>query len=65
MAPQSKNQPEPPYREFEGTGLWNALDKGIAELVENQNLKEITKREYIVGNLCKVLTHHKDLFYSI
>jgi hypothetical protein len=65
MEQQSKNQPEHPYREFEGTALWKALDKGIADLVENQDLKEIAKREYIVGYLCKVLTHHKDLLFSI
>jgi hypothetical protein len=51
-----------PYKEFEGKRLWKALNKGISDLVENQDLKEITGREYIVGYLCKVLTRRKKLF---
>ena len=45
-----------PYKEFEDTGLWKALEKGIRDLVENQDLKEIERRDYIVGYLRKVLT---------
>jgi hypothetical protein len=51
-----------PYKEFEGKRLWKAINKGISDLVENQDLKEITEREYIVGYLCKILTRRKKLF---
>jgi hypothetical protein len=48
-----------PYQEFEGTPLWKAIDKGISDLVENQDLQEMTPRAYVVGHLCKVLTRRK------
>ncbi len=48
-----------PYKEFEKTRLWKALNKGIRDLVANHDLKEITSREYIVGYLCKVLTRRR------
>lgn len=45
-----------PYKQFENTHLWEAINKGIAELVENQDIEETTQREYIVGYLCKVIS---------
>ena len=53
-----------PYREYEGTPLWRALDKGIADLVENQDLEERTRREYIVGYLCKLLAGRRKKLFS-
>ena len=44
-----------PYKQFENTALWEAINKGIADLVENHDLEETTQREYIVGYLCKVI----------
>jgi hypothetical protein len=55
MPTQPKSHPQHPYIEFEKTGLWKALNKGISDLVENQDLEEKARREYIVGYLCKVL----------
>jgi hypothetical protein len=45
-----------PYEAWEGTKLWSALEAAIAELVENQDLREMTAREYIVGFLAKRLS---------
>jgi hypothetical protein len=49
---------------YENTGLWKALGKGISDLVENQDLKEVEHRDYIVGYLCKVLTARKEKLFS-
>jgi len=64
MRRQRKSDPPHPYKEFEKTGLWKALNKGIRDLVENQDLKEITRRDYIVGYLCKALTRSRDKLFS-
>jgi len=64
MQRRSKSAPPHPYKQFEGTRLWKALDKGIDELIENQDLKEITKRKYILGYLCKALTQRKEILFS-
>jgi hypothetical protein len=42
-----------PYLDWEGTPLWKAVEKAIADLVENQDLIENEYREYIVGYVCK------------
>ena len=52
------------YIKYESTRLSKALEKGISDLVENQDLKEITHRDYIVGYLCKVLTRRKEKLFS-
>jgi hypothetical protein len=44
-----------PYKQFEGTPLWEVINKGLDDLVENNNLEETTRREYIVGYLCKFI----------
>jgi hypothetical protein len=64
MGRQRKYDPPHPYKEFEQTGLWKTLSKGIRDLVENQDLKEIARREYIVGYLCKLLTQRRDKLFS-
>lgn len=50
--------------EFEGTPLWKALEKGIADLVQNLDVEERTRREYIVGYLCKMLARQKKKLFS-
>jgi hypothetical protein len=64
MRRQRKTDPPHPYKEFEKTGLWKAVNKGIRDLVENQDLKETARREYIVGYLCTVLTRRRDKLFS-
>ena len=44
-----------PYREFEGTTLWNRVNKAVSALVKNGDIKETTRREYIVGYVCKAI----------
>ncbi|MDF2067624.1 hypothetical protein [Bacillus sp. Cr_A10] len=44
-----------PYELFEGTPLWEVINKGIDDLVENNDIEETTQREYIVGYLCKLI----------
>ncbi len=42
-----------PYTDYEDTPLWNAIDKILSELEQNQDLKLLTPREYVVGYICK------------
>jgi hypothetical protein len=48
-----------PYVRWEGTPLWKAIQKGVADLVENQDLVENEHREYIVGYICKIVERRK------
>jgi hypothetical protein len=38
-----------PYKRFEDSPAWNATFRAIDELVANQDLQELTHRQYIVG----------------
>jgi hypothetical protein len=40
---------EHPYQRFEGSPEWKAIWESIDQLVTNRDLKETTRREYIVG----------------
>ena len=44
-----------PYVAWQGTPLWRAVEKTVADLVENQDLVEKECREYIVGYVCKII----------
>ena len=44
-----------PYVKYEADPLWPLLEKGIGDLVRNQDLLEREDRNYIVGYLCKVI----------
>jgi hypothetical protein len=44
-----------PYLAWQGTPLWRAVEKAVADLVENRDLVEKTHREYIVGYICKII----------
>ncbi len=45
-----------PYMEYEESSLWPLVEKGISDLVNNQDLIEKEDRNYIVGYLCKVVS---------
>ena len=45
-----------PYEGFESTAIWKKLDKAVEDLVRNKDIVETTRREYIVGYLCKALS---------
>lgn len=40
---------EHPYVQREGTREWQVIWKAIDDLVANNDLRELTQREYIVG----------------
>lgn len=42
-----------PYEEYEGTELWYTLTNAINSLIENQDLEVKTKKEYVIGYICK------------
>lgn len=42
-------------QKFQGTRLWEVVDAALDDLVENQDIQETTRREYIVGYLVKRL----------
>lgn len=45
-----------PYKKFEQTSLWNAIDAAVADLVKNKDLELRTTREHIIGYLCRQLS---------
>ncbi len=48
-----------PYVRWEGTPLWRAVEKAVADLVQNKDLVEGEYREYIVGYICKIIDRRK------
>ncbi|WP_257667139.1 hypothetical protein [Parapedobacter tibetensis] len=44
---------EHPYKEYEQTQLWELIDKAIDDLIQNQDIELTTRKEYVVGYLCK------------
>jgi hypothetical protein len=44
-----------PYKEFEGTKVWRAIDSEIKALEKNGDLELTTARQYVIGSLCKCL----------
>ena len=44
-----------PYTKYENTEMWKRIEQLITELVDNHDIEEKTKREYIVGYICKDL----------
>lgn len=50
-----------PYEKYENTELWKKIGEALYELVENQDIEEVTKREYIVGYICNKLIETEEL----
>lgn len=44
-----------PYVEYEADPLWSLIERGITDLVENNDIVEKEDRSYIVGYLCKLI----------
>jgi hypothetical protein len=44
-----------PYQEFEASPTWKRVDRAISALVKNGDIQETTRREYIVGYICKMI----------
>ena len=46
---------EHPYQQFEGTPLWEVIEKAVTDLEENQDLNLTTAPVYVIGYICKEL----------
>lgn len=44
-----------PYQEYEQTQLWELINKAIDDLVKNQDIEITTRKEYVIGYLCKTI----------
>jgi hypothetical protein len=44
-----------PYDAYKGTPLWKTVEKAIVDLVKNTDIVEATRRDNIVGYICKEL----------
>ena len=44
-----------PYKEYEQTYLWELIDKAMDDLVKNQDIELTTRKEYVIGYLCKII----------
>jgi hypothetical protein len=45
-----------PYVKYENTPLWSTIEKAVNELVKNQDIDLTTKKEYVIGYLCKKIS---------
>ncbi len=45
-----------PYPGFRGSTLWKRVDRAVLDLIENQDIRLTTRRQYVVGYICQVLT---------
>lgn len=50
-----------PFLELEGTPLWEAINRGLDDLVENKHIEESTPREYIIGHLYQKINGSLDV----
>ena len=48
-----------PYLKLESTRTWQFVSKAIDDLVKNGDIEEKTRREYIIGYICKFLLKSK------
>jgi hypothetical protein len=44
-----------PYKIHEKSDLWQVVSQALADLTENGDIAEQTRREYIIGYLCEKL----------
>ena len=58
-----KKHQKHPYQKYEKTILWESLEKGISDLISNEDLIEKTNHNYIIGYLCEILV--KNNLFSI
>lgn len=45
-----------PYKEFEGTPLWAAIDGAISKLEQNSDVALTTAREHVIGYIAKTVS---------
>ncbi len=44
-----------PYKAYEGTPLWRAVDAALADLEENDDVELRAERRLVIGYLCEAL----------
>ncbi|MEY5041269.1 MAG: hypothetical protein RLZZ414_817 [Bacteroidota bacterium] len=44
-----------PYKDYENNKLWELIEKGIDDLIENQDIELTTRKEYVIGYLCQIV----------
>lgn len=49
------NKIKHPYKKFEKTKLWELINEALDDLIKNQDIELTTRKEYVVGYLCKVI----------
>lgn len=45
-----------PYEGFRGSILWKRVDRAVLDLITDGDIRLKTRRQYVVGYICKVLT---------
>jgi hypothetical protein len=48
---EQRNEVAHPYAAYEGSEIWQVLERAVDALVKNGDIKELTARRYIVGYL--------------
>lgn len=48
-----------PYKGFRGSALWKRVDRAVLDLVANGDIRLETRRQYVVGYICEVLTQYR------
>lgn len=49
-----------PYEVHRDCEVWKVVERAISDLVKNGDLIERTRRDYIVGYICKKLRENND-----
>ena len=44
-----------PYKQYENTHLWELINSAIDDLTTNQDIELTTRKEHVIGYLCKVI----------
>jgi hypothetical protein len=52
------------YDEYKNTNAWKIINKSIANLVKNNDVEELTQRDYIVGYIVKNIIENKSEFFT-
>jgi hypothetical protein len=58
---KENNSADHPYVDFENTPLWIAVNNSLIELEQNQNIKITTRKEYVVGYICKQISNSLEI----
>lgn len=48
-----------PYKDYEKTDEWQSIKLAIHNLIENNDIELLTREEYVIGFICKILFQNK------